>query len=121
MAGVGITAQWLSQAFGPLALFLVGVSLAGSTMGAQMRDAVLRAGIKNRPVPVLAGALGYAFGMSGLPLAVMVITAALPVGSNAFLFAQRYGVVQETVTASVTVSSVVTAVTVSLILLVAVR
>jgi malonate transporter len=39
----------------------------------------------------------------------------LPVGANAFLFSQRYGVAQETVTASVAVSTRV-ALTVSLIL-----
>jgi malonate transporter and related proteins len=66
---------------------------------------------------LLAGALGWAFGMTGLPLAVMVVTAGLPVGANAFLFSQRYGVEQETVTAGVAVSTAVTALTVSLILL----
>jgi predicted permease len=31
-----------------------------------------------------------AFGLHGLPLAVVVMAAALPTGSNALLFAQRY-------------------------------
>lgn len=110
---------WLSQAFGPLALFLVGVSLAGTTVGANLRGALWMVGVKNLLVPVLAGALGWLFGMSGLPLVVLVTTAALPVGINAFLFAQRYGVVQDSITASVAVSTAVTAVTLSLFLLVA--
>ena len=65
-------------------------------------------------VPTLAGVLGWLFGMSGQPLAVMIVMAALPVGANAFLFSQRYGVAQETITASIAVSTALSAVTVSL-------
>jgi malonate transporter and related proteins len=108
---------WLGKGFGPLALFLVGVSLASSYVGRNLRGAMRMTAVKALLLPSLAGALGWAFGMSGLPLAVMVVTAGLPVGANAFLFSQRYGVAQETVTASVAVSTAVTALTVSLILL----
>lgn len=107
----------LGQGFGPLALFLVGVSLASSYVGRNLRGAMLMCAVKNLLAPLLAAALGWVFGMSGLPLAVMVVTAALPVGANSFLFSQRYGVAQETVTASVAVSTAVSTVTVSLILL----
>ena len=34
----------------------------------------------------------FGFGLTGLNLAVLVMMAALPVGTNALLFAQRYGV-----------------------------
>lgn len=108
---------WLGKAFGPLALFLVGVSLASSYIGRNLRGALMMSGVKNLLVPLLAAGLGWSFGMSGLPLAVMVVTAALPVGANAFLFSQRYGVAQETITASVAVSTAMSILTVSLALL----
>jgi hypothetical protein len=108
---------WMGKAFGPLALFLVGVSLASSTVGRNLRGALMMSGVKNLLVPLLAGSLGWMLGMSGLPLAVMVVTAALPVGANAFMFSQRYGVAQEIVTASVAVSTAASIVTVSLVLL----
>jgi predicted permease len=44
-------------------------------------------------------------GVEGLPMTVMVVTAALPIGANVFLFSQRYGVAQDLVTASVAMSS----------------
>jgi len=108
---------WLGKGFGPLALFLVGVSLASSYVGRNLRGALWMTGVKNLLVPVLAGGLGWLFGMTGLPLAVMIVTAALPVGANAFMFSQRYAVAQETITASVAVSTAVSVMTVSLVML----
>jgi predicted permease len=49
--------------------------------------------------------------MSGLPLAVLIVASALPVGANVFLFAQRYAVAQDEVTASVAVSTALALVT----------
>jgi len=50
-------------------------------------------------------------GVSGLPMTVMVVTAALPIGANVFLFSQRYGVAEDLVTASVAMSSVLALIT----------
>ena len=108
---------WLGKAFGPLALTLVGVSLASSYVGRHLRGALSISLLKNLLLPALAGLLGWAFGMSGQPLAVLIVMAALPVGANAFLFSQRYGVAQETITASIAVSTALSAVTVSLAVL----
>ncbi len=108
---------WLGKAFGPLALFLVGVSLASASVGRNLRPALAMTTVKNLLVPLLVASLGWAFGMRGLALVVMVVTAALPVGANSFLFSQRYRVAQNLVTASVGVSTALSALTVSLILL----
>jgi len=108
---------WMGQAFGPLALLLVGVSLAGTFVGKNLRAALLISAIKNLLMPLLTALLGWAFGMSGLPLAVMIATAALPVGANAFMFSQRYALAQDTVTAAVAVSTALSALTVALVLL----
>ena len=107
---------WIGRAYGPIALFLVGVSLAGLAIGQNLRAALLMAGIKNVLVPVLAAMLGWAFGMSGLPLAVMVLTAAMPVGTNSFLFSQRYATAEAITTASVAVSTAASVLSVSLVL-----
>jgi len=106
--------RWLASAFGPVALVLVGITLARSAIGAQFRGALLLTGMKNFLVPVLAGALGHAMGMSGLPLTVLVVTAALPAGANAFLFSQRYGVAEQLVTATLGLSTVMALLSVSL-------
>jgi malonate transporter len=46
----------------------------------------------------------------------MVVPAALPMGTNVFMFAQRYDVAQELVTASLTVSSVSVLLTLPLVM-----
>jgi malonate transporter and related proteins len=98
--------QLMGQAFAPLALLLVGVTLATNPIGAQLRGALALAAVKNLLHPLLVALLGWAFGVAPLPLTVMIVTASLPMGANVFLFAQRYNVAQELVTAAVAVSTV---------------
>ncbi|SEA57946.1 AEC family transporter [Acidovorax soli] len=118
---VGKPLQLLGQALGPLALLLVGVTLAFSTVGTHFKAALRIALVKNIVHPLVLGALGWALGLSGLSLAVMVSAAALPVGANVFLFTQRYGVAQDEVTASIAVSTALALVTVPVALLLAAR
>ncbi len=109
--------RWIGMAFGPLALLLVGIALAESAVGAQWRAALQLATIKNFAVPAVAAGLAWALGMRGVPLAVLVTTAALPIGANVFIFSQRYGVAQALVTAGVAVSTLLALVSVSLVML----
>lgn len=95
----------LANAFAPLALVLVGITLAFTPVGRYWRGALMLAGVKNLLHPLLVWALCQLFGLEGLPMTVMVVAAALPIGANVFLFSQRYGVAEELVTASVAVST----------------
>jgi len=97
--------QWLGQAFGPLALLLVGVTLANTSVGPHLRAALGLTLAKNLVMPALVTVLSFALGLSGLHLVVMVVAAALPIGANVFLFSQRYAVAEELVTACIVVSS----------------
>ena len=60
--------------------------------------------------------LSLALGLSGLPLTVMIVAAALPIGANVFMFSQRYEVAEELVTASVAVSTALGLLTISLVM-----
>jgi predicted permease len=113
--------QVLGQALGPMALLLVGVTLAYTKVGQNLREAVGIALVKNLAHPLLLLALAWAFGLGGLPVAVMFTAAALPVGANVFLFTQRYGVMQEEVSASIAVSTSLALLTVPLMLWLAQR
>ena len=115
-AVVDKTLQLLGSAFGPLALVLVGVTLAHTKVGAHIKGAFAISVVKNALHPALMAALGWAFGLSGMPLAVMVVAASLPVGANVFLFSQRYHVAQELITASVAVTTAVALMSVSLVM-----
>ena len=113
--------QLLGQALGPMALLLVGVTLAFSTVGAYFRVALRIALVKNLVFPAVLAGCGWALGLRGLPLAVMVVTSSLPVGANVFLFAQRYEVAQDEVTASVALSTALALLTLPVVLLAVAR
>lgn len=108
--------HWLGLAFGPLALLLVGVTLAHARIGGQWRAALGLALAKNLLLPALVLAGGWLLGLAPAALTVMVVAAALPIGANVFLFSQRYGVAQQLTTASVAVSNVLGLATLSLVM-----
>ena len=108
---VGKPMQLLGQALGPIALLLVGVTLAFTKVGHHFKAALRIALVKCVVHPLVLATLGWALGLSGLPLAVMIVAASLPVGANVFLFAQRYAVAEDEVTASVAVSTALALVT----------
>ncbi|MGC1176283.1 AEC family transporter [Polaromonas sp.] len=107
--------EMLALAFGPLALVLVGVTLANTPVGPHWRPALALAGIKNLVHPLLVALLCRLLGVGGLPMTVMVVAAALPIGANVFLFSQRYEVAEELVTASVVVSTALALVSLTLV------
>lgn len=106
----------LGNAFGPLALVLVGVTLTHVRIGEQLKGALGLSLAKNLVFPALVAALGWMLGLSGLPLTVMIVTASLPIGANVFMFSQRYEVAQDLVTASMAVSTALGVVTISLVM-----
>ncbi|NCO20361.1 MAG: AEC family transporter [Gammaproteobacteria bacterium] len=106
----------LGNAFGPVALLLVGVTLTQVQIGDHLKSALGISVLKNLALPTLVAALGIALGMSGLHLSVMIVAAALPMGANVFLFAQRYEVAQDLVTASMAVSTVLGLASITLVM-----
>lgn len=113
--------ELLGQALGPLALLLVGVTLAFTTVGTHFRAALRIALVKCLVHPVAMAAVGWAMGLKGMPLAVMVVAASLPVGANVFLFSQRYEVAQDEVTASVAVSTALALITMPVVIVLVTR
>jgi predicted permease len=107
----------LARAFSPMALILVGVTLGFTRVGSHWRGALKLAAVKNILHPMLVYGLCLGLGVKGLPMAIMVVAAALPMGANVFLFSQRYGVAQELITASVAVSTVLSVLTLTLALM----
>ncbi len=99
-----------------MALVLVGVTLAQTAIGPHLRGALVISVLKTILHPLLMWGAGRALGLTGLPLAVMVVAAALPVGANVFLFSQRYKKAEDLVTASVAVSTLMAVGTVSVVM-----
>ncbi|MEX1168363.1 MAG: AEC family transporter [Hydrogenophaga sp.] len=108
----------LGAAFGPIALVLVGVTMATTEMRGHLKSALWIAMSKNLLLPLMVGISAWAFGIGGLPLTVMVVAAAMPMGANVFMFAQRYDVAQELTTASMVLSTGLSLFTLTLVMLV---
>lgn len=108
--------QLLGNAFGPISLVLVGVTLAKTPLSHHLRTAALIVVSKNLVLPVLVGLSAWTLGITGLPLTVLVVAGALPIGANVFLFAQRYEVAQDLTTASMGLSTVAALFTLSAVM-----
>lgn len=87
--------DFVSHAAVPVILISFGMSLNGqralATRGTR-RDVLLATALKLVIMPLLAYAIGLAFGLEGHALLVVVVLATLPTAQNIFNFAQRYGV-----------------------------
>ncbi len=98
--------QLLGSAVVPLCLVLIGLSLAYYGLQGQARSAIGLSLFKLLVMPgVVLVVAHWGFGLTGLPLSVVVMLAALPTGSNALLFAQRYGVLAPEAAAATVVST----------------
>ena len=109
--------QLLGNAFGPIALVLVGITLARTPLTGHWRQALWITASKNLLLPLLVGLSAWAWGIQGLPLTVLVVAAALPIGANVFLFAQRYDVARELTTASMGLSTALALLSLSAVML----
>lgn len=99
--------QSLGTAVVPLCLTLIGMSLAYYGWPRTWHGLAGLVAVKLLLMPAVVLAVGHGLlGLSGLPLAVIVMIAALPTGSNALIFAQRYRALEAEVTAATVISTV---------------
>jgi predicted permease len=102
----------LASAVVPVCLVLIGVSLATYGLGARSPGALFVIAVKLLALPALVLAFAHwGLGLSGMPLAVVVMLAAMPVGSNALIFAQRYATLEREATGAIVASTVAFALT----------
>jgi predicted permease len=107
---------WLGAAFGPLALLLVGMTLAGGSVRAHWKAALVLALAKNAVMPLMVAGFCTLLGVQGLPMLVMVVAASMPIGANVFMFSQRYAVGEDVVTAAVGLSSLLSLLSLSVVM-----
>ena len=97
----------LASAVVPVCLVLIGVTLAAYGLQGNVRSAVLLSAVKLLVLPAAVLVVAHwGFGLAGLPLAVVVMMASLPVCSNALIFAQRYETLPAEATAAIVLSTV---------------
>jgi malonate transporter and related proteins len=96
----------LGQAVVPVSLVTIGLTLHRYRLAGHVRQALALAGGKLLVQPALVWAVAYwGAGLRGLPLTIAVLCAALPIGANVLLFAQRYGVLEAETTAAIVAST----------------
>jgi len=110
-------AATMGQAVVPCALFSMGAGLSRYRIAGNLREALLLVGLKNFLHPLLVYLLATrVFHLNALWLAVVLLLAALPVGVNPFLFAQRYRVGVPAVTTAIVISTALSVLTLSVLL-----
>lgn len=99
--------QVLGSAVVPVCLVLIGLSLQHYGVRGPVRESIALSAVKLVAMPACVWLVAQGvFGLSGQPLAVVVLMAALPVGSNALLFAQRYRTDEAAATTAIVISTV---------------
>jgi predicted permease len=105
-APIDETLKLLSTAVVPLCMVVIGMSLAHYGVRGRLRGALGMSAAKLLLLPALVLAVGHwGLGLDGVALAAIVLCAALPVGSNPLIFAQRYGTLEAETTAAIVVST----------------
>ena len=125
LAGLGLhpvvdeTLALLARAVVPVCLILIGVNLAQYGLREHLKGAVATSVLKLLILPLCVLVFSYGvLGLRGTALGVVVMMSALPVGSNALIFANRYRVQEAQATAAIVTSTVAFAATASWWLLV---
>lgn len=109
------TLALLARAVVPVCLILIGVSLAQYGLRDHLKGAASTSVLKLIVLPFLVLAFSYGvLELRGTALGVVVMMSALPVGSNALIFAHRYRVREAQATAAIVTSTVAFALTASL-------
>ena len=104
--------QVLGSAVVPVCLLLIGLSLESYGLRGPVPAALRLSVVKLVLMPALVLLVAHwGFGLSGAALSVVVLMAALPVGSNALIFAQRYRSDEAQATAAIVVSTLAFALT----------
>ncbi len=108
--------EMLGAASPPMALLCLGASLHGFARMSEVKEAALAGVLKMFVMPVMVATMaGPVMGLRGVPLAVVVITAAMPTGANAFVLARRYAILAERSATTVVVCTAVSVVTLSVL------
>jgi malonate transporter len=108
--------QMLGAAGPPLALACLGASLPGFTRSAIGAEAAIGSLLKLAGLPALVWLIGHFAHLSGLPLAVAVVTGGMPTGANAFLLARRAETLLRISASTVLITTLLALLTVSALL-----
>lgn len=109
-------AQLLGGAAAPCALFALGATLAGYRISGAVGESATMVALKLVAHPLIVWLLATrVFAIDPMWAAIATITAALPVGANVFVLAQKYGIYVQRSTSATLLSTAAAVVTVSIL------
>lgn len=114
---IGPLLKILAQASLPLGLLCVGAGLGFSALRGAHAPVAAVLGLKLAVMPLVVGALGWSFGLTGTTLAVTVTYAALPVAANAYILARQLGGDHALTAAIITASTMAAAISLPVVTL----
>jgi len=114
---IDTTIEIISKAALPCALFILGASLSAYKLAGHFREAWTMVALKLLLQPFLVFLLAFViFKIDPLWGAVAVMMAAMPVGINSYMFAQKYQVCLASVSSAIVISTSLAVLTQSLLL-----
>jgi predicted permease len=114
---INTTIEIISKAALPCALFVLGASLSAYKLAGHFREAWTIIALKLILQPLLVALLAFViFQVDPLWAAVAVMMAAMPVGINVYMFAQKYQVCLAPVSSAIVISTSLSILTQSLLL-----
>lgn len=102
----------------PAALFVLGASMNKYHIRGHLKPALTMVLLKNLALPLLVWLLAFhVFTLAPLWAATALLTAAMPVGINAYIFSQKYAVCVAAVSTGIVISTVSSIMTLTVVLL----
>jgi hypothetical protein len=109
-------AQLLAGAAAPCALFALGATLAGYRIAGNLSESLTMVALKLVAHPLLVWLLATeVFAIDPMWAAIATITAALPIGANVFVLAQKYDIYVQRSTSATLISTGASVITVALL------
>ncbi|MEQ1711981.1 MAG: AEC family transporter [Hyphomicrobium sp.] len=109
--------ELLAQAGVPASLVALGLTLVAFEIKGQTASLTAIIALKLLFMPLVAWSIAHlGFGLSGVPLGVIVIMAAMPAGANAFLFATKEGRAINSASGAVALGSILAAATTAVLI-----
>ena len=110
--------EMLSRAGVPAALIALGLSLRSCEVRGNVATLSVMLGLKLLALPGIAALLAFqVFHLPVISAKMVVLTAALPAGANAYLFALKSGRVVNSASGAVAIGTAISAVTLSALLI----
>lgn len=107
----------LAQATLPCVLLAIGLGLSAFKIKGQVGTACIICLLKLAVLPATTWIMAtYVLGLPAIEVAVITLLSAMPTGANAYIFASRHGSAEGAVSAAVALSTIASAVTLTLVL-----